>query len=177
MRLLSSLSLLKYHLLTNDLPSDLAYATISPNVLVLETNDHEKDLDVNVNGVDIQHPAADTPRTSPAAMQAPPPHIGEPQQPQQEEEQELRNDMVVAMFPSPPFTDHTGGGFMALDGGEQEGEYVLAGGEVDGEQVRTEQPRSNSGNQQARFGLKTGGVRRSVRIRLDVKITTTTRTG
>lgn len=160
----------------DDMDPDLAYATISPNVLVLETTDHEEDLGVNVNGVHVQPPAADTPRTSSAAMQAPPPYIGE-QQLQQEEEEELRNEMVVAMFPSPPLTDHTGGGLMALDDGEQEGEYVLAGGEVDAEQVGTEQPRFSSDDQEARFGLKTGRVRRSVRIRLDLKITTTTRTG
>lgn len=125
-------------------------------------------MEVNINGVDIQ-PAVGTPQT-PASGGVDP---GQQQQ-QQQQQQGPADGMIISTFPNHPTSPSLAlAGLMTLDGPDLENEYVLAGGE-------------HSENGQARdftagdslFGSGTDSVHRSVHIKLDLKVTTTTkRTG
>jgi hypothetical protein len=154
--------------------SDLAYATIAPNVLVLETTEGEQAMGVHINGVEVSAPRIPTSMPSHASASL------SQQQQQQHQDEAAVDNMLVAMFPNPPPQSLTTTSLMNVDDVGHNNEYVLStGGQVaTGHQQSANEPRSQPAtpdNGEGPSGSGVQGVRRTMRVKLDLKVTTSTK--
>lgn len=130
-------------------------------------------MGVLINGVEVSAPQIPTSMPSHASAS-----LSQQQQQQQQDEAAVDN-MLVAMFPNPPPQCLTTTNLMNVDDVGHNNEYVLSSGQVtNGHQQSANEPRSQPAtpdNGEGPSGAGVQGVRRTMRVKLDLKVTTSTK--